>query len=192
MLTTIRRLGLVVILAAACAPAARADDTYGVDPVHSSVTFMVPHLGISYVHGRFNDVSGKFIIDKADPGKSSFALSIKVESVDTNNAKRDEHLRGPDFFNVKQYPAISFKSTAVKAVKDGYQVTGDLTMHGVKKAVTFTLKGGDKVVEFPKGTQRIGLTASLVLKRSDFDMKQLLEAVGDEVHIVIGVEGVKQ
>jgi polyisoprenoid-binding protein YceI len=192
MLTTIRRLGLVAIFVAACAPAAHAADTYGVDPVHSSVTFMVPHLGISYVHGRFNDVSGKFVIDKADAGKSSFALSIKVESVDTNNAKRDEHLRSPDFFNAKQFPALTFQSTSVKAADGGYEVTGDLTLHGVKKPVTFTLKGGDKTVEFPKGTQRLGFTASLVLKRSDFDMKQLLEAVGDEVHIAIGVEGVKQ
>jgi len=183
-------LGLLALLGNG-APARAADD-YTLDAAHAGVNFRISHLGLSWVYGRFNKFSGNLTIDPDDPAKSAFALTINTDSVDTNNPQRDGHLRSPDFFNVKQFPTISFKSTAVKAIKDGYEVTGDLTMHGVKKAVTFTLKGGDKVVEFPKGTQRIGLTASLVLKRSDFDMKQLLEAVGDEVHIVIGVEGVKQ
>jgi polyisoprenoid-binding protein YceI len=191
MLTTIRRLGLAVLVAAAAATA-HAADTYTVDPVHSSVSFKIAHVGISYIHGRFDDVGGQFVIDKDDPGKSSFALSIKVETVDTNNPKRDEHLRSGDFFNVKQFPTMTFQSTSVKAVPGGYDVTGDLTLHGVTKPVTFTLKGGDKTVEFPKGMQRIGFTTTLVIKRSDFDMKAMLDALGDEVPIDIGVEGVKQ
>ena len=191
MLKMIRRLGLAVLFAAA-ASTARAADAYAVDPVHSSISFKIAHVGISYVHGRFDDVSGLFTIDKDDPSKSSFALSIKVETVDTNNPKRDEHLRSPDFFNAKQFPAMTFQSTGVQAVAGGYEVTGDLTLHGVKKPVTFTLKGGDKTVEFPKGMQRIGFTTTLTIKRSDFDMKAMLDALGDEIPIDIGVEAVKQ
>lgn len=168
----------------------RAADDFVLDPVHSSITFMIPHLGISYVHGRFNDLSGAFTIDKDAPAKSSFAMTIKVDSVDTNNKKRDDHLRSPDFFNSKQFPQMTFKSTAVKAVEGGYQVTGDMTMHGVTKSITFTLKGG-KTVEFPKGMPRTGFTATLMVKRSDFGVGAA-GPIGDEVHIAIGMEGTKK
>ena len=137
---TIRRLGLLaLILAVTAASASRAADAYSVDPVHSSVSFMISHAGISNIHGRFNDFSGKFEIDKADPTKSTFALSIKVATIDTNNAKRDEHLRAPDYFNDKQFPTMTFQSKSVKAVEGGYEVAGDLTLHGVTKSVTFKM-----------------------------------------------------
>jgi polyisoprenoid-binding protein YceI len=181
-----------VILAAAVGSTARAADTYAVDPVHSSVSFKIAHAGISYIHGRFDDVSGTFVIDKDDPTKSSFALSIKTESVNTNNAKRDEHLRTPDYFNVKQFPTMTFQSTSVKAIPGGYEAAGDLTLHGVKKPLTVVLKGGDKTVEFPKGMMRIGFTVSLPIKRSEFDMKAGLDSVGDDVYIDMGLEAVKQ
>jgi polyisoprenoid-binding protein YceI len=190
MLTTIRRLGLAVLFAASCS-AAQAADTYAVDPVHSGISFKISHVGINHIQGRFNDFSGQFTIDKDDPTKSSFALSIKVDTVDTNNAKRDEHLRNADYFNAKQFPALTFQSTSVKVVPGGYEATGDLTLHGVKKPVTITLKGGDKTVEFPKGMQRIGFETNLTLKRSDYDMKTSLDALGDDVIIDIGVEAAK-
>ena len=190
MLTTLRSLALAALVAAAAATA-RAADTYTVDPVHSSISFKISHVGISYIHGRFNDVSGQFAIDKDDPAKSSFELSIKVESVDTNNPKRDEHLRSADYFNAKQFPAMTFQSTSVKPVAGGYDVTGNLTLHGVTKPVSFALKGGDKTVEFPKGMQRIGFTTNLTIKRSDFDMKASLDSLGDEIPIDIGVEAAK-
>jgi polyisoprenoid-binding protein YceI len=191
MLTTIRSLCVVIIVATVGATA-RAADSYTVDPVHSSVSFKLLHAGISYIHGRFDDVSGQFVIDKDDPAKSSFALSIKTESVNTNNVKRDEHLRAPDYFNVKQFPTLSFQSTSVKAIEGGYETTGDLTLHGVKKPVTFALKGGDKTVEFPKGMMRVGFTVLLSIKRSEFEMKTGLDALGDEVVIDMGIEVVKQ
>jgi polyisoprenoid-binding protein YceI len=164
----------------------RADD-YTLDDAHSSVSFKIQHLGLSWVHGRFDDVAGAFAIDKDDAGKSSFSLTIKTKSIDTNNKKRDEHLSSGDFFNVAQYPTITFKSTAVKAVDGGYEVKGDLTLHGETKPVTFTLKGG-KEAEFPKGMHRTGLT----LKRSEFGMDKLANAIGDEVQISISFEGVKK
>jgi polyisoprenoid-binding protein YceI len=173
------------------ASSAWAADEYTLDAMHSGVTFKISHLGLSWVHGRFNEVSGDFTIDPDNPGKCSFALKIKAESIDTNNQKRDDHLRSPDFFNVKQYPVLTFKSTSVKAGKDGYQVTGDLTMHGETKSVTFVLVGGKKA-EFPKGVQRTGFSTDLTLKRSEFGMDKMLEAVGDDVHISVSFEGTKK
>jgi polyisoprenoid-binding protein YceI len=178
---------LFVTVAAAQAPAA---DEYAVDAMHAGVTFKISHLGLSWTYGRFNDISGSFTLD-TDPGKCAFALTLKADSVDTANKKRDEHLKSPDFFNVKQYPTISFKSTAVKAIKDGYAVTGDLTMHGVTKSVSFSLVGGRKA-EFPKGAQRTGYSTDLVLKRSEFGMDKMLQAIGDDIHVSISFEGVKK
>ena len=190
MTATIRRITLVTILVA-CGTVTRGAETYTVDPVHSSISFMISHVGISNIHGRFNAFSGTIPIDQADPAKSSFALSIPIESIDTNNVKRDEHLRAPDYFNAKQFPTMSFQSTKVAAVDGGYDVTGDLTLHGVTKPVSFTLKGGDKVVEFPKGTKRIGLVSTLSIRRSDFGVNAEPKGLGDEVPIFIGIEAAK-
>ncbi|MBC7856602.1 MAG: YceI family protein [Pirellulaceae bacterium] len=192
MIATFRHFGLAALALAALGTTAQAAETYAVDPVHSSVSFGISHAGISDIHGRFNEFSGKFVIDKDDPSKSSFALDIKVASVDTNNAKRDEHLRAPDYFNAKQFPSLTFQSTKVKATDAGYEVTGDLTLHGVTKPVSLSLKGGHKVVEFPKGTPRIGVTSSVTIKRSEFDMKTELGALGDDVHIIVGLEAAKE
>src|SRR5688572_196799 len=95
---------------AACllAPAARAADEYTVDPAHTSARLRNSHLGLAWIYGRFNEVAGRFTVDPAEPSKTSFELTIKADSLDTANAKRDEHLRSPDFFNVKQFPQIGF------------------------------------------------------------------------------------
>jgi polyisoprenoid-binding protein YceI len=175
----------------ACCSVASGADTYTVDPVHSSISFMISHVGISNIHGRFNAFSGKITIDQTDPTKSSFALSIPIESIDTNNVKRDQHLRAPDYFNAKQFPTMSFQSTNVKAVDGGYEVTGDLTLHGVTKPVSFTLKGGDKVVEFPKKIKRIGFVSSFSIRRSDFGVTAELKLLGDEIPITVGIEAAK-
>ncbi len=168
-----------------------AAEEYNVDPAHSSVTFQISHMGLSWVHGRFNTYSGTFTIESSDPAKSSFAFEIKPESVDTANSKRDEHLKSPDFFNVKQFPVVSFKSTSVKAAAKGFEVTGDLSFHGVVKPVTFTLEGG-RTAEFPKGVQRTGYSAMFTVKRSDFGMGKMTDAIGDDVYVAISFEGVKK
>jgi polyisoprenoid-binding protein YceI len=179
----------VLFLAIAVAPAAA--DNYSIDPMHTSAYFKIGHLGLSWVYGRFNDVVGDFVIDAADPAKSTFTLTIKTESVDTGNAKRDVHLRSPDFFNAKEFPLITFKTTGAKAVAGGYDVTGDLTMHGVTKSITVPLRGG-RTAEFPKGAQRTGFTAELVLRRGDFGMDRLVGPVGEEVYVALSFEGVKK
>jgi polyisoprenoid-binding protein YceI len=168
-----------------------AADRFAVEPAHTGVAFRVSHLGLSWTLGRFNDVSGDFTVDAADPAKSAFNLAIKVDSIDTGNKQRDAHLRAPDFFDDKQFPLITFKSTAVKKAADGFEVTGDMTMHGVTKSITLPLKGG-RTAEFPKGTQRTGYTTELTLKRSDFGMKNMTEFVGDDVYVVVSFEGVKK
>ncbi len=184
-------LASVFVAMLSVAEPVRAADEFAVDGVHSSVTFKISHLGLSWIHGRFNDFSGSFVLDPEDAAKCSFSLVIKPESVDTNNQKRDEHLRAPDYFNVKQFPVFAFKSTAVKAIKDRYEVTGNLTLHGVTKPVSFTLVGGKKA-EFPKGVQRVGYTTELTIKRSEFGVDKDINAIGDDVHIAISLSCAKK
>jgi polyisoprenoid-binding protein YceI len=189
-----RRFAFTLLLSAAALFASsngQAADEYAYDPVHSSVSFKARHLDISWIHGRFNDVSGKFALDRENPSKSSFALSINADSVDTANKQRDEHLRQPDYFDTKQYPTIDFKSTSVTATDGGYEVTGDLTMHGKTKKVTFLMKGGVEK-EF-KGTKRVGFSTELSLKRSDFGFdKNAIGPIGDEALILIDCEGLRK
>ena len=173
------------------AGALRAADTYDIDPVHSGVTFKASHMGVGWIFGRFNTVSGTFTIDSANPAGTSFALTIKADSIDTNNRKRDDHLESPDFFNVKQFPGITFQSTAVKPIDGGYEVTGDFTMHGVTKPLTFILKGG-KVVEFPPGAHRTGFVTQLTIKRSDFGIDKFKEMLGDDVPVDISLEATRK
>ena len=164
-------------------------DKYAYDQVHSSISFKAQHLGISWIHGRFNEASGMFSIDRENPSKSTFELTIKVNSVDTANKTRDEHLLQADYFDAKQFPTIEFKSTSTKAIEGGYQVTGNFTMHGITKKITFILNGG-KEREF-KGTKHVGFSTNLSLKRSDFDFdKRAIGLIGDEALISIDCEGV--
>src|SRR5947209_1273931 len=136
-------------------PAAAAD-TYQLDPTHASVFFRVKHLGVSYCYGRFNDLAGSLVLDEQNPANNSLQVQVKADTVDTNNAKRDQHLKGPDFFNVREFPVISFKSRQVKPVSpQAYEVTGDLTLHGVTRTITVQLQrvgsGRD-----PRGGYRTG------------------------------------
>jgi polyisoprenoid-binding protein YceI len=166
-------------------------DEYTIDTAHSGVTFHISHLNLSNVYGRFDSFTGGFTLDSSDPSRSSFKLTIKTDSVDTNNTARDNHLRSPDFFNAKQFPSISFTSTSVKPIEGGYDVIGDLTLHGETKPVSFSLKGGGSA-EFPKGVRRTGFSTDFVVKRSDFGVGRPMPILGDEVHVSIGFEGTKK
>jgi polyisoprenoid-binding protein YceI len=193
-----RRLFSMLVIAVALSSAllagrtAVAADNYAYDPVHSSISFKVRHLDISYVHGRFNEASGKFTIDRDDPSKSSFELTIKADSVDTGNKGRDDHLRSGDFFDTKQYPTITFKSTAVKAARGGYEVTGDFTMHGKTQKITFALEGGKEAEAM--GMKKIGFSTELMIKRSDYAMekKMIGTMLADDVKVYIDIEGIKK
>jgi polyisoprenoid-binding protein YceI len=192
-------LTCLVLLAAALSTPVRAiaADAYTIDPTHTSIVFSVGHAGLSYTYGFFRESSGSYILGP-NPPDCRFQLTIQANSLDTNNAKRDEHLRSPDFFNVQQFPTITFESTSctVSNPPEGgtvYQVTGNLTIHGVTRQVTVPLrllaegKG-------PYGDARSGFLCQLELKRSDYGMNNLLEnnLVGDAVSVTISFEGVKQ
>lgn len=173
------------------AATAAAADRYVIDNDHTSVNFKVAHLGISWVHGRFNDVAGTLVIDSVDPAKSSCEVTIKVESVDTKVSKRDEHLRGPDFFSAKEFPIMTFKSAEVRPVDGQLEVKGTVSLHGKTRPLAFRLAGG-KTAEFPPGVHRIGYSTELVLRRSDFGMNFMMGPVGDEIHASISLEAIKQ
>lgn len=185
----------VVLLALALGgqPAAHAADSYVVDPAHTSVIFGINHLGFSYTYGRFNKVSGNYVLDDANPAASRFEFTIETASVDTGDAKRDEHLRKPDFFNANEFPQITFVSTEVKSEKNNkgetvFQVTGELTIHGVTRKVTLPLRLL-KVGPGPDGKQRSGFIAEMQLFRSEFGMTNMVPHIGDDVAVTISFEG---
>lgn len=182
----------VVFMSNIAGNAAFAADEYTYDPVHSSVSFKARHLDISWIHGRFNEVEGKFALDRENPAKSWFELVIKADSVDTANKARDEHLRQPDYFDTKQFPTLEFKSTAVKAVAGGYEVTGDFKMHGVTKKVTINVQGGKEITD-ARMVKRVGFATEFKLKRSDFNFDpKAIGPIGDEAIIIIDFEGTRK
>lgn len=192
MKRSILALALAVALAAPFRSAV-ADD-YKIDDSHTSVIFGISHMGLSYTYGRFNKVSGTYTLDAADPTKSAFKVVIDANSVDTNNQGRDNHLRGPDFFNAGEFPLITFESTKVVARQDGEKtildVTGNMTMHGVTKETTLALvKLGEKAMG---DSYRSGFLCDAKLMRSEFGMSGGIPNVGDEVAITISFEGVRQ
>jgi polyisoprenoid-binding protein YceI len=184
-------LTLLLAVVSAFVLSANAADTFKVDPVHSFVLFSVQHLGIANTYGRFNDVSGAVVFDRGNPSKSSVELSVLVESLDTNNATRERSLKSPDFFNAKQFPTLTFKSTRVEGNGDTLKVSGDLTIRGVTRPLTVDFKkGGEGKGVF--GEMRGGGETRFTIKRSDFGMNFELGEVGDEVTIILSLEGIKQ
>ncbi len=168
----------------------RGEDHYTLDPDHTSVTFAVSHAGFSYTYGRFNRVGGRFVIDKSNPDNCWFGIAIEASSIDTNNSKRDEHLRGDEFFGVSQFPKISFESTQIRKTPKGYDMVGQMTMHGTKREISIPLK---HLGEGPgSGQYRTGFGAQFKVKRSDFGMKHMLGPIGDEVFIQMSFEGIRQ
>lgn len=156
-------LFLVVLLAS---PAALADK-YDVDAAHSTLGFSIGHVGLTDIDGRFGDFSGVIHWDPKDPNGTSVAFTAQAKSVDTGVAKRDEHLRTADFFEVEKYPTLTFKSTRVSHLgEDRYRVDGDLTIHGVTRPVTTTARiVGPKDVS---GAQKIGFRTTFVINRLDY------------------------
>jgi polyisoprenoid-binding protein YceI len=188
---TLKRLSVLIVSAAAVLGASLASAAdYNIDPVHTTLIYRIKHLNASYSYGRFDSPTGAFSYDPASPEKSTFSLEVKVDNINSGNPQRDGHLKSPDFFNAKQYPTITFKSTAVKKTADDkLDVTGDLTIHGVTKSVTVPLA----VVGTAKGMAgetRTGFEGTIELKRSEFDVKGLPGAVGEDVRIIVSIEGI--
>ena len=184
-------LTLVVAFISAFVLSANADDTFKVDPVHSFVLFSVQHLGIANTYGRFNDISGTVVFDKDNPSKSSVELWVPAESLDTHNSTRERSLKSPDFFDAKQFPTMTFTSTKVEGSGDTLKIAGDLTIHGVTKPLTVDFKkGGEGKGVF--GEMRGGGETRFTIRRSDFGMNFQQGAIGDEVTIILSLEGIKQ
>jgi len=185
-------LAAILFLLFIAFPLVSHGEEYSIDPVHSTVVYKVRHLNISYFYGRFDEVKGKIHINRDQPEKSSVEVIIRADSIDTHNKKRDKHLRSPDFFNVRQFPLIKFKSTDIKKVQgDTYRVSGKLFLHGVERPlqllVTKTGEGRD-----PWGDYRIGFHTHFTIKRSDYGMTYMIPGVGDEVEIFMGIEAIKE
>ena len=189
---------LVLVTAIFCGGAltVRADDTYKIDPVHSSINFKVRHF-FSYVNGSFKKFEGTIRVDSDHPEKSSVTATIDAASIDTRNDKRDEDLRGEQFFDVAKYPTITFKSKSVKQTGAGSgDIVGDLTMRGVTREITLHVKflgkgqgmGGKPISGWQVSPDPI--------KRSDygFTWSKVVEgtaAIGEEVTISIDIEADK-
>lgn len=167
---------------------------YEVDTAHTQVMFKVRHMGVSTVTGKFNRFAATFAYDPADPASSWVTATIDAASIDTDNDRRDNHLRSPDFFAADSYPNLTFQSTRVEPVEDGrLRVSGDLSIRGVTKPVVMDVllegatmgQGGQPIV---------GWTAETTVNRKDYGLmwNRLTEAggwlVGDDVRIVLEVE----
>ena len=177
---------------------ARASE-WTIDTSHTTAQFSVRHLMVTDVKGTFSKVSGSVNLDDKDPTKSSVEVVIDANSIDTRDAKRDEHLKSPDFFDTAKHPQITFKSTQIKkAGKDKFKVTGDLTMRGVTKPLTLDVVGPSAPIKNPWGMTVRGLTATGKLNRKDFGLNwnKALEAggvlVGDDVKLIIDAELVEK
>jgi len=183
-------LGVLGLTAAAALPSSRADlkaGKYTIDPVHSTVVFRVLHMNVSPFYGRFNKIEGHFEVDPAKLDKATLAVTIDAASVDTNVEKRNQHLKSADFFSVKEFPTIEFKGEKIKKSKDDtYEVAGKLTLHGVTKDLTLEVHQTG-FLESERGTVA-GFETTFTIKRSDFGMSNMLDALGDEVKVMIGIE----
>lgn len=173
---------------------------YNIDASHSDVLFKVKHMGISTVTGSFGEFTGSFDVDPQNVGKTKGSLTIKVNSVNTNNAKRDGHLKSDDFFNAEKYPEIKFVSKAVRNVnmKDSTaDLVGDLTIRDVTKEIVLKVKGTGILPRDPWGMERAAFTATGRINRFDYNLKwnSLIESggmvVAPDVDLVLAFEGVR-
>jgi len=159
---------------------------------HAFVNFKISHLGYSWLYGTFKDFDGSFTFDEKNPEASKVEVTLKTESVDTNHAERDKHIRSADFLNVSKNPTATFKSTSVNSTGEGTaDITGDLTLNGVTKPVVIAAKfigQGDD----PWGGYRAGFEGSTKLKLKDFNIEKDLGPASQEVELIISVEGVRK
>lgn len=175
-------------------PSMALASTWDVDGSHSSAGFTVKHMMVSNVNGSFNVKSGTVNVDEKDITKSTVEAVIDATTVNTNEPKRDEHLRSADFFDTEKYPTITFKSTKVEKAGENLKVTGNLTLHGVTKPVVLDVEGFTTEAKDPWGNTKRGGTATTKINRKDFGLgwNSVLEtggvAVGEEVAITLDLE----
>jgi polyisoprenoid-binding protein YceI len=182
----------VAAVAAASAVAGQATP-FAVDGTHSSVVYRIKHMDVAYFYGRFNAVEGTFHLDKDNPSASTFDITIDAASIDSANDKRDEHLRNADFFNVKEFPTITFKSTSVEKTGDNtFTLKGDLTLRGQTKEIEATVEhtgtGPGR-----RGGEVGGMEAKFTFDRTDFGMDYMAgKGLGEKVNVIVSLEGARQ
>ena len=171
---------------------------YAIDPTHSRIGFVARHAMVSKVRGSFNEFEGSASINGEDPSRSSVSLTIQAKSIDTRNEDRDAHIRSNDFFSMDEFPEITFASTSIVTREDDtYTVTGDLTMRGVSRAISFDLEHTGSAID-PWGNLRVGFDGSVVVNRKDWGINWNagLEAggvlVGEKVTLEFEIAAVKQ
>lgn len=184
-------LGFAIIFALSAVASA---STWEADKEHTSIGFKVKHLMISKVYGNFDDFTINLEYNEGDVPRSTLNVSIDVASIDTDNEKRDAHLKSPDFFDVENFPMMNFISKRIKQTDDGLVIIGDLTLHGITKEVTLDVEDLTEPMKGPWGNLRMGASATAKINRTDFGLKwnMPLETggllVGEEVDILIDVE----
>ncbi|MFP1721777.1 YceI family protein [Lonsdalea quercina] len=185
-------LGLLLASTVSYAGSALAAD-YKIDKEgqHAFIQFRIKHLGYSWLYGTFKDFDGTFTFDEANPSSDKVNVTIKTDSVDTNHAERDKHIRSADFLNVAKAPLATFTSTGVKKSGDDLDITGNLTLNGVTKPVTLEAKlmgQGDD----PWGNYRAGFEAKGKIKLKDFNITTDLGPASQDVELIISLEGIRQ
>ena len=180
--------------AGAASSAARASE-WSIDPTHTTAEFSVRHMMVTELKGQFGKVTGTLDLDDKDPTRSKVDVTVDAATIDTHEAKRDAHLKSPDFFDVAKHPTLTFKSTKIaKAGKTGFKVTGDLTMRGVTKPVVLDVEGPSAAVKSPMGQMIRGVRVTGKISRKDWGLNwnKALEAggflVGDDVKIEVDAE----
>jgi len=188
MRTRLLAIGLTLGLAAPTAWAER----FRIDPTHSFIQFSISHLGFSLLQGRFNEISGHYVFDQADPAAASIEVEVKTASLDSNHAERDKHLRGSDFFDVGNHPTASFKSTRFEVKDEKHaELKGNLSLHGVTKPISVDVEfigaGAD-----PWGGYRRGYIGRASIDRRDFGMNYDLGPSGNQVELFFVIEGIRE
>lgn len=164
-------------------------DTKG---AHAFIQFHIKHLGYSWLTGRFNTFGGRFSYDEADPGAARVEVTIDTASVDSNHAERDKHLRDEDLLDVKQFPQARFVSTAYRDTGDGRgELVGELTLHGVTRPITIAVSHIGAGFD-PWGGYRRGFEGRTTLTLADFGILRNLGPASKEVHLWLGVEGIRE
>lgn len=169
--------------------------SYSIDPAHTAVEFVVRHLMITKVRGRFGAVSGIIELERGSDIPRFVEATIDATSIDTREPQRDTHLKSPDFFDVEKFPTLEFKSTRIEGNPADFTIYGNLTIHGVTREVALKASFEGRAAD-PWGGQRAGYTASTTINRKDFGLtwNTALETggvmVGDEVRIELDVEAI--
>ncbi|CAG0909711.1 unnamed protein product, partial [Cyprideis torosa] len=176
----------------AASPARAEIEIYEFDKAHTQILFFVNHLGFSTSQGEFHGYDGVFEFNRAEPERSNVEVTIQTNSIDMDDQKWDDHMKSKDFFDVEPFPTMKFKSTSIEKTGDKTgKITGDLTILEITKPVTLDVTFNKAAIHPFSQKYVAGFSAKTKIKRSDFGMKYGLPMIGDDVDIILEVEGLR-